>query len=135
MRKLVLVTTILIASSSAFAQEEEAEIRAYTNAVQNTQKDLVNAAQREKMADSKESKAVMNQVKNLTGNPADEARLYEIAAQVLGDIKGKSDTELANAVSKAQNNPDGLYKSLSPETQKKIRELAGSIEARQKKKP
>lgn len=135
MRKHLLVFTVILIGSEGFAYDDEADINEYTKSVENVQKDLVNVNQRAKMADTKESKLVVDHAKNLTGNATDENTLYEISAQVLGEIKGKNEAALTNTVNRAQQNPEAFYQSLSPEAQRKIRELAGSIESRQKQKP
>lgn len=135
MRLHLLVFTAMLMGSHGFASDDEADINEYTKAVESTQKDLVNASQRANMADTKESKMVVDHAKNLTGNAADEDRLYEISSQVLGEVKGNNEAALSNTINKAQQNPEAFYNSLSPEAQKKIRELAGSIEERQKQKP
>lgn len=65
-------------------------------------------------------------------NAADQEAIYKLSSQVLGEVKGKNSESLQKTFIKAQGDPEKLLQSLSPELQKKIRELAGRVEERQK---
>ncbi|KYG65745.1 hypothetical protein AZI86_01325 [Bdellovibrio bacteriovorus] len=127
----LLALGITFSTNISLADDEMAE---YTKAVEKTQKDLINATQRQQMITTPEAKEAAAQVQDVTGgNKMDQEAIYKLASQVLGEVKGNDSAALKEALANAQKDPQKFLQTLSPELQKQIRELAGRIEDRQKK--
>lgn len=136
MKKMILALCII--SSMAHASDDElvTSLNEYSQAVEKTQQGLVNPSERKNMINSKEALEAAEKVNSVTGGDAiDQETIYKISAQVLGDIQGKDPSSLEKTLLQAQKDPEAFMKSLSPDVQKQIRDLAGKVEDRKKKKP
>ena len=69
------------------------------------------------------------------GDSAKKQKLYQISSQALGDLENQNGGDplaMARALEKAQKDPEGFFKTLSPENQAAIRSMAREIEAQKK---
>jgi histidyl-tRNA synthetase len=129
MKKIILFLGILV-SGSLFADEETRE------AVSNVQKQMQAPSFHQNAAkDSKEAAAVEQHVKTLSGSPENEQEMYNLASEVLGNMKDKSPEEMQKLLQDAQKNPEAFLNSWSPEQQKKLKELSERIPAGRKQAP
>lgn len=85
--------------------------------------------------DSKEAKLVKTRVSEISGSAANEQEIYELASEVLGNMKDNSPEEMLKILSEAQTNPAAFAERWTPEQKKKLKELAERLPASQKKKP
>ncbi|WP_413581812.1 hypothetical protein [Bdellovibrio sp. HCB288] len=128
---VVIVIASLFCSAYAFASDEEDTI----SAIEKTQQDLRNAQARQGMINSsKEASKASEQVKAITGNSANEQELYNLAADVLGNMKGLTSEQLEQVIKQAQKDPEGFLKTWSPEQRKKLEGLAERVPAASKGK-
>ena len=111
--------------------------RADEDALVQAQKLLQDASQRvEVLQKDTQALAVDRQVDAVVGaDPAKKEKLYQISSQALGDLEKqkRGDPEaMAKALEQAQKDPEGFFKTLSPENQAAIRAMARDLEARKK---
>ncbi len=111
--------------------------RADEDALVQAQKLLQDASQRvEVLQKDTQARAVDRQVDAVVGaDPAKKEKLYQISSQALGDLerqKGGDPEAMAKALEQAQKDPEGFFKTLSPENQAAIRAMARDLEARKK---
>lgn len=84
---------------------------------------------------SKEAAAVADQVANISGGGENEQELYKMAAEVLGNMKGKSPEEIIKILEEAKKNPEAFVKSWTPEQQEKLKKISERLPATNKTKP
>ncbi|WP_413574769.1 hypothetical protein ACLVWU_11115 [Bdellovibrio sp. HCB290] len=123
---VIVVIASLFCSAYAFADDSDDTMAA----IEKTQQDLKNAQTRQGMINgSKEATEVSKQIKSMTGNSANEQELYNLASDVLGNMKGLSSEQLAQVIQQAQKDPEGFLKTWSPEQRKKLENLAERMPA------
>ena len=130
-QRLAMVSglVLMLADSSAARADEGALVQA--------QKLLQDASQRmEVLQKDAEARAADQQVDAVVGaDPAKKEKLYQISSQALGDLekqKGGDPEAMAKALEQVQKDPEGFFKTLSPENQAAIRAMARDLEARKK---
>ncbi len=129
MKKILLI----IAFWSPVLALADAETR---KAVQDVQEQMKNPQFHQNAAkESKEAAAVEKHVKEISGNPQNEQEMYNLAAQVLGNMKDMKPEEMQKMLEQAQKDPEAFMKSWTPEQQKKLKELSERIPAGQKRNP
>lgn len=74
--------------------------------------------------DSKGALQTQQQVKEITGSAENERDVYALAAEVLGNMQGKSMDEIIKIIDSASKNPAGFADSWTPEQKKKLKALA-----------
>jgi len=128
MKSILLLLLILIPDVS-FADEE-------TQAAVKTVQEQMKSPKFHKDAakESKEAAAVEKQVKELAGSEANEQEIYNLAADVLGNMKDLTPEQMTQLLQEAQNDPQGFASKFSPEQRRKLKELAERIPAAQKKR-
>ncbi len=106
-----------------------------TSAIEKTRKDLRSSQTRQNMTkESPEASKVADNVKSLSGSTANENEMYDLAADVLGNMKGLSQEQLMKVMQDAQKDPEGFLKTWSPEQRKKLESLAERLPASKKGK-
>ncbi|MGE0632324.1 MAG: hypothetical protein AB7O96_07955 [Pseudobdellovibrionaceae bacterium] len=129
MKKLVFIFFILL-THFAIADQETDE------AITKTQQMLKQPEARKNLIKGSDAAiATDNNVKSLAGSNADEQAIYELAADVLGNMKGKSPEELSKAVAEGNLNPAGFANSWTPEQKKKLSEISNRSPAAKKQIP
>ncbi len=124
--KLGILASIFCAPTFALEQADE-------DALRDTQKLLGDQKRIEELSrtDAEASKA-LNQVKQLTGNdPAKQAEISGIASSIFTDMvkSNNGDTvTMHDQLQKALADPKAFMKGLSPEQQRRIRDLASEID-------
>jgi hypothetical protein len=78
---------------------------------------------------------VASHVTNISGGGANEEAIYKMAAEVLGNMKGKSPAEMAKILEDAKQNPEAFVNSWTPEQQAKLKELSERMPAAKQAKP
>ncbi|MEZ0393327.1 MAG: hypothetical protein ACAH59_14000 [Pseudobdellovibrionaceae bacterium] len=127
-----LLLSILIAALPQFTFAD-AETEKAVSEVQEMMKDPKfhqNAAK-----ESKEAQQVEKHVKDLAGNPENEQEIYNLAADVLGNMKDMTPEQMNEFLRQAQKNPESFQKSWTPEQKRKLKELADRLPSSQKRKP
>ena len=134
LKKLLLPILFLFFSQFSIAQNqvltEEEETNAAIVKVQEMMKDP--SFHQKAAAESKSAASVQQQVKALSGNAAQEQEIYNLASDVLGQMKGKSIPEIEKALQEAQTNPEKFAQGWTPEQQAKLKDLANRLPAAQK---
>ena len=127
--KQILFSFIFALSPFAWADQET------RSAVEEVQKQMQSPTFHQNAAkESKEAAAVEQHVKTLSGSPENEQAMYNLAAEVLGNMKDKSPEEMQKILQEAQKNPEAFLNSWSPEQQKKLKDLSERIPAGQQKR-
>jgi hypothetical protein len=128
---------ILLALLLLFSFAHQAHADAPTDkALADTQKDLTDPAQRENMIkSSKEAQAVAKQVKDLAGSKENEEALYQLASEVMGNMKGLSEEQMLKIVEQAQKDPEGFLKTWSPAQLQKLKEISEKSPAAKNTRP
>lgn len=75
------------------------------------------------------------QLNAITADPAQQQKIRELSAGIFNDVAKSNeckDEKIMEALQKAQANPGDFLKSLTPEQQAKLRDLASEIEAKKK---
>lgn len=130
MNKHIAMTLILSLAFSAWADDETAA------AIEEVQRQMQSPAFHQNAAkNSPEAKNVQSHVKDLTGNPENEQALYQLAAEVLGNLKNKSPEELDRYLQEIQKDPEAFARSWTPEQKRKLKELSERLPAAKGKKP
>lgn len=123
MKKLILLLLLLCAQMVS-AQENSDE------AIRKTQELLKNQAERNKViGETSAATTADGKVKGLAGTAADEQAIYELAAEVLGNMKGKTPEQMSKVVGDADSNPAGFAETWTPEQKKKLKEISDRIPA------
>ena len=125
----LLVLGLVLASGGPARAEEDALVEA--------QKLLEDASRRAGVmqSDGKAREADRQAEAAVAGDPAKKEKLYQISSQALGDLekqKGGDPQAMARALEQAQKDPEGFFKTLSPENQAAIRSMARELETRKK---
>lgn len=111
----------------------DAETRA---AVEKVQQQMQSPSFHQNAAkESSEAAKVEAHVKSISGSAANEQEMYNLAAEVLGNMKDQSPEEMQKMLQEAQQNPEAFLKSWSPEQQRKLKEISERIPAAQKRNP
>jgi len=124
--KLGILASVICAPAFALDQADE-------DALRDTQKLLGDQTRMKEFGrtDAEAGKA-LNQVKQLTGNdPAKQAEINGIASSVFADMvkSNNGDTvSMHDQLQKALADPKAFMNGLSPEQQKRIRDLASEID-------
>lgn len=84
---------------------------------------------------SKEAADVANHVTNISGGGSNEQDIYKMAAEVLGNMKGKSPEEMAKILEDAKKDPEGFVNTWSPEQKAKLKEISERMPAHNQGKP
>ncbi|QLY24045.1 hypothetical protein [Bdellovibrio sp. KM01] len=104
-------------------------------AIEKTQKDLRSSQTRQGMTkESPEAANVAEKVKSMSGSSANENEMYDLAADVLGNMKGLSQEQLMKVMQEAQKDPEGFLKTWTPEQRKKLEGIADRLPASKKGK-
>lgn len=129
MIKFSVTFLLLVAFQTARADEQT---RNAVKSVQNEMRDpnFVNKAQDL----SPEAKEVAERVKKMAGSPEQQAQIYSLAADILGNMKDMPPDQMEKLMSQAQSDPEGFVKSWTPEQQKKLKSISERIPANQKGK-
>jgi len=128
MRPFVLVVLVLTALPS-FAEDLTAEAM---KALEDTQAVLRNPTLRalQPEAQSPDGARLMQQIQALGGSAQDNEALFQIAAEVMGDITREAHgdpDQMQRILEDAKKNPQGFARRLSPKEQQEIRDLAGKL--------
>ena len=121
----LFLSAVLTLSFSVFAEETtQIDPETLENAV-----DLLQDPQKrsEALAGNKEAQQNDIMIKQMMKDPAKAQQAYQVAADILrglanengGDFKG-----FLKALSEAKNDPEGLYKKLTPEQREQIQQLS-----------
>ncbi len=128
--KSILFSLVLVLPGVVLADDETRK------AVEQVQQQMQSPSFHQNAAkESKEAAAVEQHVKSVAGSAANEQEMYNLAAQVLGNMKDKSPEEMQKIIEQAQKNPEAFLNSWTPEQQKKLKEISERIPAAQKKNP
>lgn len=130
MKKLFVFFVCLALPSWAFA---EAAVNADLDKVQEQMKSP--QFQEQFGNSSPEAQAVQNQIKDVMGSPENEKELYNLAAEFLGNLKGKSPSEMERIKNDIQKNPEAIFQYFTPEQKQKLEELTKRIPAGKEKSP
>jgi hypothetical protein len=103
--------------------------------MQKVQRDLVDPKRRKDMIKDPKAKDADANVQKLGGTEANQQMIYELAAQVFGNMKDKSPDEMMKILEQAQRDPAAFAESWSPEQREKLKRLGQSIEATKKSNP
>lgn len=129
---VILFIASLFCSAYALADDSD-DIAA---AIEKTQNDLRNSNTRAEMINSSaQAGKAAQQVKTLSGSPANENEMYNLAADVMGNMKGMSQEQIKQVMQQAQKDPEGFLKTWSPEQRKKLETLSERLPAATKKQP
>lgn len=105
-------------------------------ALLKTQETLRSSAGRQEIIhESKAAQEVDQRVKELAGSSASEQEIYDLAADVLGNMKDKSPEQMMQILEQAQKDPAAFAKSWTPAQKKKLEELSQRLPAAQQKRP
>lgn len=135
MKTLVKVTAfLLIGLVSGYVSAKEDE--SIDEAIMQTQKDLVRPEFRNSAVKEFEgADRVDSHVKDLSGSDANERAIYELAAEVLGNMKGKSFEQVVKEIENAKSNPEGFANSWTPAQKAKLKALSERMPANKYQKP
>lgn len=128
--KWLLLFCFALTSASVLADEET---RAAVKEVQKQMRDP--KFRDEKNYESKESKAVVKKVKDIAGSEANEQEIYNLAADVLGNMQDLTPEQMNQLLQEAQKNPEAFANRMTPEQKRKLKELAEKLPASQKRNP
>jgi hypothetical protein len=128
--KLFLITFCLAFSLTSFADQET------RNAVSNVQEQMKKPEFHKNAAkESGEAAAVESHVKQISGGAANEQEMYNLAAEVLGNMKDMKPEDMQKMLEQAKKNPEAFMNSWTPEQKQKLKELSERIPAGQKRNP
>jgi hypothetical protein len=120
----------LVLPMTSFADQET------QNAVSNVQEQMKKPDFHKNAAkESSEAKDVESHVKQISGNEANEQEMYNLAAEVLGNMKDMKPEDMQKMLEQAKKNPEAFMNSWTPEQKKKLKELSERIPAGQKRNP
>lgn len=137
MKKMILNKVILLAipfglltlhASNGVADDDT------RRGVEHTQQLLRDPEFRKQNAKESKPVAELDQhIKSLTKNPAAEQELYELAAEVMGNMKDLTPEQMAKVVEAGQKNPAAFAESFSPAQKQKLHEIADRVPAAKSK--
>ncbi len=129
----VLIAAVVCAPLVCFAELDSAS----SEALEQTLKLLRSEQERSKaVLSSPDAVRADANAKSVAGSPENTNQLYEISAIVMSDLVKKTNGDIAALQSlmiEAGKDQEKFYKSLSPEAQQKIKQLAEKVE--QKRQP
>jgi hypothetical protein len=126
-----LFLVLMILSSTIVKADLETQ-----TAVQEVQKQMHNPKFHQEAAKfSPQAKQVEVQVKGLAGTPENEQEIYNLAAEILGNMKDSSPQEMQKILEEAQRNPSSFAEKFTPEQRKKLEEIAQKLPASQRRNP
>ena len=129
-RPTLFVLFSLIFSFNVFAEELSA---VDTEALKNTVNMLNSKQDRENyMKDKKDAQRADGMAKQLLGDEGAD-KIYAAAAEIMKSItkdSGGDPGSMMQIIEKAQGNPEGFLKNLSPKHQEMIKNLSKEVEAR-----
>ena len=110
-------------------------VRAEDKALKDTQALLNDRNQLNQVfkEDAKARDADQFALKAVGGDTQDRDQLYQISSQILEQLTKENNQDpqkMQEQLLKATQNPEQFYKKLNPETQNKIKEVAGRVEQR-----
>ncbi len=105
-------------------------------ALQQTQDVLRNKEQRNKVIqqlpdNAKKADKTIDAISG--GDDAVKEQMYDVSADIMKNFEGMSPEQMQELLSNASKNPEGFYKSLSPEQRSKIKQISDQLERKQKK--
>lgn len=105
-------------------------------AIQEVQLQMKNANFGENAAkESAEARDVHNYVKGISGNPQQTQEIYDLAAEVLGNMKGLNPEQMQKLLEAAKNDPSQFADSWTPEQKEKLKKLSNRLPSANQKKP
>ena len=128
--KWLLLFCFALVSRPVLADEET---RAAVKEVQTQMRDP--KFRDEKNNDSQEAKAVIKKIKEVAGSEANEQEIYNLAAEVLGNMQDLSPDQMTKLLQEAQSNPEAFANKMTPEQKRKLKEIAEKLPAAQKRNP
>ena len=125
----VILLAVMFTISTLFAMNSRAD-DSTRQGIAHTQEQLKNPDFRLKnVKESKEAAALDQQIKGLTNNPETEQQIYELAAEVMGNMKDLTPEQMAEFLQKVQNNPSAFAESFSAAQKSKLHDIADRIPA------
>ncbi len=116
---------------NAVAFESSELDSASQKALDETQQLLKDKSAREnEIGKDSRTQYVDKQVKSIAGSSENTEAIYGLSSDVMEELvkkTGGDTTKMMEILDKAKNDPEGFAKSLSPETQAKLRGLAGKV--------
>lgn len=126
--KIILVTIPfglhLLYALPSFAGEDTRKGVAQT---QELLKDPKFRAQNAK--ESKPAAELDQHIKQLSGNPKNEQEIYELAADVMGNMKDLTPEQMAKVVEQGSKNPEAFAESFTPAQKSKLHDIAERVPA------
>lgn len=125
-----ILLTILVFSQISFADAENEA------AVKEVQDQMKSPEFHKKAAkESPQAKEVEKYVKEISGSGKSEQEIYNLAAEVLGNLKGSDPEAMKQLLEQAGGNPENFANSWTPEQKKKLKEISARLPAATKDKP
>lgn len=125
--KGLLVSSVLTLSLSVFADESAVNAKA----LEQTMEMLQNRMQREEaIKGDKDAEKADNMAKDLVGGGENLEKLYKLSAKVFRDVANKKNgnlTDMMETLQKAQQDPEGFYKNLTPEQKKMVEQISKDV--------
>lgn len=128
--KTLILSLLLVLPSVVFGDDET---RAAVKAVQDQMKSP--QFHKDAAKNSKDAAEVEKRVKELAGSEANEQEIYNLAADVLGNMQDMTPEQMTQLLKEAQNNPEAFANKFTPEQRRKLKELSERIPAGQKRNP
>ncbi len=123
---------LIIHTQSAWSNEVES----VNEGIQQVQKELRDPKAVERTAQqSQGAKELVQKVRDMSGTEENETAIYDLAAEVMGNMKGKSLEEILKTIEQASKNPAGFADSFSPEQKQKLKAIAERMPSSKKAKP
>ncbi len=127
---VVLLILTFFSALTSFANDESPD------PLLETQKLLKDPSFREKNAkESKEANQIDQRVKSISGDSANEQAIYELAAEVMGNMKNLSPEEMTKIVEQAMKDPAAYAASWTPEQKKKLKNVSERLPSSKAKLP
>jgi len=127
-------SAVITLSISAFAGEVST---VDAESIEKTVKLLNSKIQRQGAIDASPDASKANEMaKGLFGDGADLDQVYKAASEIFRKLANDSKGDTPNmmeVLSKAQADPEGFYKNMTPEQQEIIKNLGKTVDARRKK--
>lgn len=79
--------------------------------------------------ESKPAAELDSHIKSMTKNPATEQQIYELAAEVMGNMKDLTPEQMAKVVDEAQKNPEAFANNFSASQKNKLHDISDRIPA------
>jgi hypothetical protein len=139
--RCLLVALIGLSAAAAFAQTHQAHKspeldRASEQALRDTQNLLKDQKRLEREGLlTPEARQNHEKIKVLMGNEADTAEAYALAADIFGDLvkeSGGNPALMLEMLNQLIAKPEAFANKLSPDQQRKLKELAKKVENRKK---